>query len=47
MPPIGVATGVLWFEEPLRSSLIAGGIVILFGLAVVVWPTRRAAAAAR
>ena len=47
MPPIGVATGVLWFEEPLRSSLIAGGIVILLGLAIVVWPSRRAAAAAR
>lgn len=45
MPPIGVATGVLWFEEPLRSSLIAGGIVILLGLAVVVWPTRRRAVA--
>jgi O-acetylserine/cysteine efflux transporter len=44
MPPIGVATGVTWFEEPLRSSLIAGGMVILLGLAVVVWPTRRAAA---
>jgi O-acetylserine/cysteine efflux transporter len=45
MPPIGVATGVLWFEEPLRSSLIAGGMVILLGLAVVVWPTRRRAVA--
>lgn len=47
MPPIGVATGVLWFEEPLRSSLIAGGIVILLGLAIVAWPSRRRAAAAR
>ena len=45
MPPIGVATGVLWFEEPLRSSLIAGGSVILLGLAIVVWPTRRRAVA--
>jgi O-acetylserine/cysteine efflux transporter len=44
MPPIGVATGVLWFEEPLRPSLIAGGVVILLGLAIVVWPSRRAAA---
>jgi len=35
----------LWFEEPLRSSLIAGGMVILLGLAVVVWPTRRRAVA--
>jgi len=47
MPPIGVATGVLWFEEPLRTSLITGGVVILLGLAIVVWPSRRAAAAAR
>jgi len=47
MPPIGVATGVMWFEEPLRSSLLAGGGVILAGLAVVVWPTRRGAVAAR
>ena len=47
MPPIGVATGVLWFEEPLRTSLIAGGGVILLGLAIVVWPSRRAAAVAR
>jgi O-acetylserine/cysteine efflux transporter len=45
MPPIGVATGVLWFGESLRSSLIAGGMVILLGLAVVVWPTRRRAVA--
>jgi O-acetylserine/cysteine efflux transporter len=47
MPPIGVATGVLWFEEPLRTALIGGGIVILVGLAIVVWPSRRKAAAAR
>lgn len=45
MPPVGVATGVLWFEEPLRTSLVAGGIVILLGLAIVVWPSRRKAAA--
>jgi len=44
MPPIGVTTGVLAFGEPLRSSLLAGGIVILLGLAIVVWPSRRAAA---
>jgi O-acetylserine/cysteine efflux transporter len=47
MPPVGVATGVLWFGEPLRASLIAGGLVILLGLAIVVWPSRRIAAAAR
>jgi O-acetylserine/cysteine efflux transporter len=47
MPPVGVATGVVWFEEPLRTSLIAGGCVILLGLAIVVWPSRRAAAAAQ
>jgi O-acetylserine/cysteine efflux transporter len=47
MPPIGVATGVLAFGEPLRSSLLAGGGVILLGLAIVVWPSRRRAAAVR
>ena len=47
MPPVGVATGVLWFNEPLYASLIAGGGVILLGLAIVVWPSRRRAAAAR
>jgi O-acetylserine/cysteine efflux transporter len=47
MPPIGVATGVMWFGEPLRASLIAGGMVILLGLAIVVWPSRRGAAVAR
>jgi O-acetylserine/cysteine efflux transporter len=46
MPPVGVATGVVLFEEPLRSSLVAGGLVILLGLAIVVWPSRRRAAAA-
>jgi O-acetylserine/cysteine efflux transporter len=45
MPPVGVATGVVLFEEPLRPSLIAGGLVILLGLAIVAWPTRRSAAA--
>lgn len=44
MPPVGVATGVLWFGEPLYASLIAGGGVILLGLAIVVWPSRRRAA---
>lgn len=44
MPPVGVATGVLWFGEPLYASLIAGGAVILLGLAIVVWPSRRRAA---
>ena len=44
MPPVGVATGVLYLEESLRSSLLIGGGVILLGLAVIVWPTRRAAA---
>ena len=47
MPPVGVATGVLWFGEPLYASLVAGGAVILLGLAIVVWPSRRRAAAAR
>jgi O-acetylserine/cysteine efflux transporter len=45
MPPVGVATGVLALNEPLRASLLLGGAVILAGLAVVVWPSRRAAKA--
>jgi O-acetylserine/cysteine efflux transporter len=44
MPPVGVATSVLYLGEPLRLSLLIGGAVILLGLAVIVWPTRRAAA---
>jgi len=44
MPPVGVATGVLYLDESLRSSLLIGGGVILLGLAIVVWPTRRTAA---
>ena len=43
MPPIGVATGVLALGESLHTSLLVGGAVILLGLAVIVWPTRRAA----
>jgi O-acetylserine/cysteine efflux transporter len=43
MPPVGFATGVLALGEPLRASLLAGGAVILVGLAVIVWPSRRAA----
>jgi drug/metabolite transporter (DMT)-like permease len=43
MPPIGVATGVLVLGESLHSSLLIGGVVILLGLAVIVWPMRRAA----
>jgi len=47
MPPVGVATGVVVFEEPLRLSLISGGLVLLPGLPIVAWPTRRATAAVR
>jgi len=47
MPPVGVATGVLWLAESLRNSLLVGGGVILLGLAVIVWPSRRAAAVAQ
>ncbi|HEU4826237.1 MAG TPA: DMT family transporter [Dongiaceae bacterium] len=42
MPPVGVATGVLYLGESLRYSLLTGGAVILAGLAVIVWPARRA-----
>jgi O-acetylserine/cysteine efflux transporter len=45
MPPVGVATGVLGLREPLHLSLLAGGAVILVGLAIIVWPTRRTAPA--
>jgi O-acetylserine/cysteine efflux transporter len=45
MPPVGVATGVLALDEPLHASLLVGGAVILIGLAVIVWPTRRSATA--
>ncbi|HEY1383293.1 MAG TPA: DMT family transporter [Dongiaceae bacterium] len=45
MPPVGVATGVLALGEPLPSSLLVGGVVILVGLAVIVWPARRVACA--
>jgi O-acetylserine/cysteine efflux transporter len=41
MPPVGVATGVLYLGESLRSSLWIGGTVILLGLAIIVWPSRR------
>ncbi len=47
MPPIGVATGVLVLDESLHRSLLMGGGVILAGLAVIVWPTRRGAVAQR
>jgi O-acetylserine/cysteine efflux transporter len=43
MPPIGVATSVLYLGEGLRYSLLTGGAIILAGLAIVVWPTRRTA----
>lgn len=41
MPPVGVATGVLYLGEALRNSLLIGGTVILLGLAIIVWPSRR------
>ena len=44
MPPVGVTTGVLYLGESLRNSLLLGGGIILLGLAVIVWPSRRAGA---
>jgi O-acetylserine/cysteine efflux transporter len=41
MPPFGVAASVLWLHEPLNTNLLIGGAVILAGLAVIVWPSRR------
>lgn len=42
IPPVGVATGVLYLGESLRTSLLIGGGLILLGLAVIVWRKRRA-----
>ena len=47
MPAVGVATGVLALGEPLPASLLVGGAVILLGLGIIVWPTRRSASAAQ
>ncbi|MGH6891425.1 MAG: DMT family transporter [Dongiaceae bacterium] len=47
MPPVGVATGVFYLGESLRTSLLIGGGLILLGLAVIVWPKRRAVSAPR
>jgi O-acetylserine/cysteine efflux transporter len=41
MPPIGIATSVIALGESLPATLLAGGTVILAGLAVIVWPSRR------
>lgn len=47
MPPIGVATSVIALGESLPATLLSGGAVILVGLAVIVWPSRRSRAASR
>lgn len=41
MPAMGVATAAVVLGEALPASLVAGGAVILTGLAVIVWPSRR------
>lgn len=41
MPPFGVGASVLWLREPLQTSLLIGGAIILLGLAIIVWPSRR------
>lgn len=46
MPPFGVAASVLWLHEPLQTNLLIGGAIILVGLAVIVWPSRRRRATA-
>lgn len=43
MPPIGVTTSVLLLGEPLPATLLAGGGIVLVGLAIIVWPSRRRA----
>ncbi len=47
MPAMGVATGVVVLGESLPASLLVGGAIILLGLAVIVWPSRRARAGIR
>lgn len=46
MPAMGVATSVVLLGEGLPASLLTGGGVILIGLAVIVWPSRRSRAGA-
>jgi O-acetylserine/cysteine efflux transporter len=41
MPAMGVATAAVVLGEALPASLLAGGMIILLGLAVIVWPSRR------
>lgn len=41
MPPIGIATSVIVLGESLPAALLAGGLIVLVGLAVIVWPSRR------
>lgn len=45
MPAMGVATGVVVLGEELPPTLVAGGLVILLGLAIIVWRRSRVAAA--
>jgi O-acetylserine/cysteine efflux transporter len=40
MPAMGVATSALVLHEPLPPTLLAGGAIILAGLAIIVWPQR-------
>jgi len=47
MPAMGVTTGVVLLGEGLPASLLAGGAIILLGLAVIVWPSRRSRAGIR
>ncbi len=47
MPAMGVTTGVVVLGEALPPTLLAGGAVILLGLAVIVWPSRRSRAGVR
>lgn len=41
MPPIGVTASVVVLDEPLPATLLIGGTIVLAGLAVIVWPSRR------
>ncbi len=43
MPPVGLALGVVFLDEPLDARLIAGAVLIGAGVALVNWRKKRAA----
>jgi O-acetylserine/cysteine efflux transporter len=45
MPAAGVLAGWLMLGEALSAGLLVGGVVIIVGLAIILWPRRKVAAA--